>query len=49
MRYLPKNDPIQDVRKELQEIWLVAPDAYRMGSSLSGEISAAPSPAAGSL
>ena len=38
MRYLPKNDPIQDVRKELQEMWLVAPDAFRMGSSLSGNI-----------
>ena len=39
MRYLPANNPIQDVRKELQEIWLVAPDAFRMGSGLSGDIS----------
>lgn len=37
-RYLPEKDPIHDMRKELQELWLVAPDAFRMGSALNGEI-----------
>ncbi|MCR5752127.1 MAG: hypothetical protein K6G91_09195 [Kiritimatiellae bacterium] len=37
-RYLPEKDPIHDMRKELQELWLVAPDAFRMGSVLNGEI-----------
>ena len=38
VRYLPEKDPIHDMRKELQELWLVAPDAFRMGSVLNGEI-----------
>ena len=36
--YLPEKDPVCDMRRELQDLWLVAPDAFRMGNVLNGEI-----------
>ena len=33
---VPDDDPVWDVKKELQEMWLVAPDAFRMGSGIVG-------------
>lgn len=38
VRYLPEGDPVWDVRNELQEMWLVAPDAFRMGSGIVGGV-----------
>ena len=36
---LPQDDPVLDVKNELQEMWLVSPDAFRMDSGISGGIS----------
>ena len=36
---VPDDDPVWDVKNELQEMWLVSPDAFRMGSGISGAMS----------
>lgn len=38
IRYLSNKDPVHDMRRELQDLWLVAPDAFRMGSVLNGDV-----------
>ena len=41
VRHLPEGDPVREVGKELQDMWLVAPDAFRMGSGIGGVDAAA--------
>ena len=35
-KYLPDDSPVHEVRRELQDVWIVAPDAFRMGSGVGG-------------
>lgn len=39
---LPAGDPVNDMRRELRGVWLVAPDAFRMGSGVTGGEASAP-------
>lgn len=39
LKYLPENEPVHDVTKEFQELWLVMPDALRMGSIINANFS----------
>ena len=36
VKYIVGDDPVHDVRKALQDAWLVSPDALRMGSAIGG-------------